>query len=116
MPTMTESEVFDKFAPIVARSLRIDVALVKPESHLVKPIQIGQTTFYRFDRAKPIQGQSRSVKVSQTWSNHFFQRHASRIKENKTRSLIKRSFLSKTNLAKSNKIKHLFKWAQGASF
>jgi len=34
MPHMTESEVFDKFAQIVARSLRIDVAQVKPEVHL----------------------------------------------------------------------------------
>jgi acyl carrier protein len=31
---MTESEVFDKFAQIVARSLRIDVSQVTPEIHL----------------------------------------------------------------------------------
>jgi len=34
MPNVTESEVFDKFAQIVARSLRIDVAQVTPEVHL----------------------------------------------------------------------------------
>jgi acyl carrier protein len=34
MPDMTESEVFDKFAQIVARSLRIDVARVAPDTHL----------------------------------------------------------------------------------
>ena len=34
MPTMTESEVFDKFAQIVARSLRIDVSQVSPDVHL----------------------------------------------------------------------------------
>ena len=34
MPNMTESEVFDKFAQIVARSLRIDVAQVRPEVYL----------------------------------------------------------------------------------
>jgi acyl carrier protein len=34
MPTMTESEVFDKFAHIVARSLRIDRSQVKMDSHL----------------------------------------------------------------------------------
>jgi len=34
MPTMTESEVFEKFAQIVARSLRIDVTQVKPDIHL----------------------------------------------------------------------------------
>jgi len=34
MPIMTESEVFDKFAQIVARSLRIEVAQVKPDVHL----------------------------------------------------------------------------------
>lgn len=34
MPTMTESEVFEKFAQIVARSLRIDVAQVTPDMHL----------------------------------------------------------------------------------
>jgi acyl carrier protein len=34
MPYMTESEVFDKFAQIVARSLRIDVAQVAPDTHL----------------------------------------------------------------------------------
>ena len=34
MPNMTESEVFDKFAPIVARSLRIDVSQVAPDTHL----------------------------------------------------------------------------------
>jgi acyl carrier protein len=34
MAYMTESEVFDKFAPIVARSLRIDVSRVTPDTHL----------------------------------------------------------------------------------
>jgi acyl carrier protein len=34
MPTMTESEVFDKFAQIVARSLRIDASQVSPDTHL----------------------------------------------------------------------------------
>jgi acyl carrier protein len=34
MPYMTESEVFDRFAPIVARSLRIDAAQVTPDTHL----------------------------------------------------------------------------------
>jgi acyl carrier protein len=34
MPDMTESEIFDKFAQIVARSLRIEVAQVKPEMQL----------------------------------------------------------------------------------
>ncbi len=34
MPTMTETEVFETFAQIVARSLRIDVSQVKPEMHL----------------------------------------------------------------------------------
>lgn len=34
MPTMTESEVFEKFAQIVARSLRIDASQVKPDIHL----------------------------------------------------------------------------------
>ena len=34
MPEMTESEVFDKFAQIVARSLRIDASQVKPDVHL----------------------------------------------------------------------------------
>jgi len=34
MPNMTESEVLDKFAQIVARSLRVDVAQVQPEVHL----------------------------------------------------------------------------------
>lgn len=34
MPNMTESEVFEKFAQIVARSLRIDVTQVKPDIHL----------------------------------------------------------------------------------
>jgi len=34
MPHMTESEVFDKFAQIVARSLRIDMAQIKPAMHL----------------------------------------------------------------------------------
>jgi acyl carrier protein len=34
MPQMTESEVFDQFAQIVARSLRIDVSQVKPDVYL----------------------------------------------------------------------------------
>ncbi len=34
MPIMTESEVFDQFAPIVARSLRIDAAQVLPDAQL----------------------------------------------------------------------------------
>jgi acyl carrier protein len=34
MPIMTEPEVFDKFAHIVARSLRIDPSQVKMDSHL----------------------------------------------------------------------------------
>ena len=34
MPNMTESEVFDKFAQIVARSLRIDASQVSLEAHL----------------------------------------------------------------------------------
>src|ERR1700734_1912043 len=34
MPNMTESEVFDKFAPIVARSLRIDAAQVSIDAQL----------------------------------------------------------------------------------
>ena len=34
MPDMTESEVLDKFAPIVARSLRIDVSRVTPDTHM----------------------------------------------------------------------------------
>jgi acyl carrier protein len=34
MPAMTESEVFDKFAQIVARSLRIDASQVSREAHL----------------------------------------------------------------------------------
>jgi acyl carrier protein len=34
MPAMTESEVFDKFAQIVARSLRIDASQVSLEAHL----------------------------------------------------------------------------------
>jgi acyl carrier protein len=34
MPNITESEVFDKFAQIVAKSLRIDASLVAPEIHL----------------------------------------------------------------------------------
>jgi acyl carrier protein len=34
MPIMTDSEVFDKFAQIVARSLRIDASQVTPEAHL----------------------------------------------------------------------------------
>jgi acyl carrier protein len=31
---MTESEVFDKFAQIVAKSLRIDASLIAPDTHL----------------------------------------------------------------------------------
>ena len=34
MPEMTETEVFDKFAQIVARSLRIDAAQVVPDAYL----------------------------------------------------------------------------------
>jgi len=34
MPEMTESEVFDKFAQIVARSLRIDASQVTPDIHM----------------------------------------------------------------------------------
>src|ERR1700689_3598570 len=34
MPQMTESEIFDKFAQIVARSLRIDASQVIPDGHL----------------------------------------------------------------------------------
>jgi len=34
MPEMTESEIFDKFAQIVARSLRIDASQVTPDVHL----------------------------------------------------------------------------------
>ena len=34
MPTMTESEVFDKFAQIVAKSLRIEESQIAPETHL----------------------------------------------------------------------------------
>ncbi len=34
MPYMTEAEVFDKFAQIVARSLRIDASQVKPDIYL----------------------------------------------------------------------------------
>ena len=34
MPNMTESEVFEKFAEIVAKSLRIDVSQVAPDVHL----------------------------------------------------------------------------------
>ena len=34
MPRMTELEVFDKFAQIVARSLRIDASQVAPDVHL----------------------------------------------------------------------------------
>jgi acyl carrier protein len=34
MPVMTDSEVFDKFAQIVAKSLRIDAAQVTLETHL----------------------------------------------------------------------------------
>jgi acyl carrier protein len=34
MPEMMESEVFDKFAQIVAKSLRIDASQVTPDTHL----------------------------------------------------------------------------------
>ena len=34
MPSMTESEVFDKFAQIVAKSLRIDASQIAPDTHL----------------------------------------------------------------------------------
>jgi len=34
MPEMTESEVFDKFAQIVAKSLRIDASQITPDTHL----------------------------------------------------------------------------------
>src|ERR1035438_5375963 len=34
MPNMTESEVFDKFAQIVAKSLRIDASQIAPDTHL----------------------------------------------------------------------------------
>jgi len=34
MPDMTELEVFDKFAQIIAKSLRIDAAQVTPDTHL----------------------------------------------------------------------------------
>ena len=34
MPNMTESEVFDQFAQIVAKSLRIDAAQISPDTHL----------------------------------------------------------------------------------
>ncbi|MGA2589005.1 MAG: phosphopantetheine-binding protein [Bryobacteraceae bacterium] len=34
MPEMTESEIFDKFAQIVARSLRIEASQVAPDVHL----------------------------------------------------------------------------------
>jgi acyl carrier protein len=34
MPNMTESEVFDKFAQIVAKSLRVDAAQIAPDTHL----------------------------------------------------------------------------------
>ena len=34
MPRMTESEVFDKFAQIVAKSLRIDASQIAPDTHL----------------------------------------------------------------------------------
>jgi len=34
MPNMTESEVLDKFAQIVAKSLRIDASMVTPDVHL----------------------------------------------------------------------------------
>src|SRR5438270_6197425 len=34
MSHMTESEVFDKFVPIVARSLRIDVSQIARDAHL----------------------------------------------------------------------------------
>src|SRR5579871_4530877 len=34
MPAMTDLEVFDKFAQIVARSLRVDVSQITPDTHL----------------------------------------------------------------------------------
>lgn len=34
MPNMTESEVFDKFAQIVAKSLRIEASQIAPDTHL----------------------------------------------------------------------------------
>jgi acyl carrier protein len=34
MPKMTESEVFDRFAQIVAKSLRIDASQIAPDTHL----------------------------------------------------------------------------------
>jgi len=34
MPKMTESEVFDKFAQIVAKSLRIEASQIAPDTHL----------------------------------------------------------------------------------
>src|ERR1041384_2374532 len=34
MPHKTESEVFDKFAQIVAKSLRIETAQITPDTHL----------------------------------------------------------------------------------
>jgi acyl carrier protein len=34
MPKMTESEVFDKFAQVVAKSLRIDASQIAPDTHL----------------------------------------------------------------------------------
>jgi len=34
MPKMTESEIFDKFAQIVARSLRTDASQIAPDTHL----------------------------------------------------------------------------------
>jgi acyl carrier protein len=34
MPHMTESEVFDQFAQIVAKSLRIDASQIAPDTHL----------------------------------------------------------------------------------
>jgi acyl carrier protein len=34
MPKMTELEVFDKFAQIIAKSLRIDASLITPDTHL----------------------------------------------------------------------------------
>ena len=34
MPNMTESEVFDKFAQIVAKSLRIEPSQIAPDTHL----------------------------------------------------------------------------------
>jgi len=34
MPNMTESEVFDKFAQIVARSLRVEISQVTPDTRL----------------------------------------------------------------------------------